>query len=70
MHIKYEGHSKRKKKKVYHSNFVVFITKTYHLKDGQVFFPPQILLHFWTHCGEHIVSVHDYVHEGIQETEE
>lgn len=36
-----------------------------HLQQRQIFLPPQILLHFGSHCGQHIVRVHDDVHERI-----
>lgn len=42
----------------------------HHLKNSQVFFPPQILLHFWSHRGEHIVRVHHNVDKCIQEAKE
>lgn len=43
---------------------------TYHLEYGQVFLPPQVLLHMRSDSGQHVIRVHDYVHERIQETEE
>lgn len=36
-----------------------------HLKDSQVFLPPQIFLHFWSHCGQHIVRVHNDVNKSV-----
>lgn len=44
--------------------------KLYHLHDCQVFLPPQITLYFGSHCGQHIVGVHEDVHEGVQEPKE
>jgi hypothetical protein len=41
------------------------MTFSYHLEDGQIFFPPQVFLHFWSHGGEHIVGVHNNVNECI-----
>lgn len=42
----------------------------HHLQQGQVFLPPQVLLDFGSHRGEHVVSVHDDVHERVEEAEE
>lgn len=39
---------------------------SYHLQGSQVFLPPQVSLHLRTHCGEHVVGVHNYVDESIQ----
>lgn len=41
-----------------------------HLDDGEVLLPPKVFLHRWTHGGQHVVRVHDDVHECVQETEE
>lgn len=44
--------------------------KLYHLHDCQIFLPPQITLYFGSHCGQHVVGVHEDVHEGVQEPKE
>lgn len=44
--------------------------KLNHLQNGEIFLPPQIFLYFGSHSGQHVIGVHDDVHEGIQETEE
>lgn len=41
-----------------------------HLKDGQIFFPPKIFLHRWSHGSQHVVCVHDNMHECVQEAKE
>lgn len=41
-----------------------------HLEDGQVLFPPQVLLHLWPHGGKHVISVHHNVNSGVEESEE
>lgn len=41
-----------------------------HLEGRQVPFPPDVLLVLGTHRGHHVVEVHDYVHEGIEQREE
>lgn len=42
----------------------------YHLEHGQVFLPPQVLLHLWPDGGQHVVRVHNDVHERVEQTEE
>lgn len=42
----------------------------HHLDEGQVLLPPQILLHFGSHGGQHIVGVHQNVDECVEEAEE
>lgn len=42
----------------------------YHLEHGQVFLPPQVLLHLRSDGGQHVVRVHDDVHERVEQTEE
>lgn len=44
--------------------------KLYHLHDCQIFLPPQITLYSGSHCGQHVVGVHEDVHEGVQEPKE
>lgn len=41
-----------------------------HLEGREVLLPPDELLVFGTHGGHHVVEVHDYVHEGIEQCEE
>lgn len=38
-----------------------------HLHHCQVLLPPQVLLHLGSHGGQHVVGVHEDVHEGVQE---
>lgn len=38
------------------------------LDPCHVLLPPQVLLVFGSHGGQHVVEVHDYVHEGVEET--
>lgn len=40
--------------------------EAYHLEYGQVFLPPQVLLHLGPEGGQHVVHVHDDVHERVQ----
>lgn len=42
----------------------------YHLEGSEVFLPPQVFPHVRAHRSEHVVRVHDDVHEGIQQPEE
>lgn len=49
-------------KKYYH--------KLHNLHSGQMFFPPEILLHMRSECSQHIVSVHEDVDETVDETKE
>lgn len=32
--------------------------------------PPQVFLEFWSHRGQHVVEVHDDVHEGVDNADE
>jgi len=41
-----------------------------HLHDREVLLPPQVLLHLGAHRGQHVVGVHEDVHEGVQESKE
>lgn len=43
---------------------------TYHLQVGDPVFPPQILLEFWSHGGQHVVEVHDNVHKWVDDANE
>lgn len=47
----------------HHSN------KLHHLKQSQVLLPPEIGLHLWSHCGKHIVEVHNDMNDDIKESE-
>lgn len=49
---------------------VVTIEFTYHLQSSKVLFPPEIFPHMRAHRWEHVVTVHDYMHEGIEQAEE
>lgn len=51
-----------------YNDVVLFVT--YHLEGGQILLPPDVLLVFGTHCCYHIVEVHDYVNEGVEQSEE
>lgn len=42
----------------------------HHLQTSQVLFPPEVLLILRAHRGQHVVEVHDYVNERVQESEE
>lgn len=42
----------------------------YHLQHGEILLPPEVLLYLRSHGGQHVVRVHDDVHEGIQQAEE
>lgn len=42
----------------------------YHLEHSQVFLPPEVLLHLRTNSGQHVVRVHDDVHERVEQPEE
>lgn len=44
--------------------------KLSHLQDRQPFLPPQIFLHVWTHCCEHVVKVHNDVNESVDKSKE
>ena len=41
-----------------------------HLQGGHVLLPPDVLLVLWAHGGQHVVSVHEDVHESVEQTEE
>lgn len=41
-----------------------------HLHHSQVFLPPEVALHLGSHGGQHVVGVHEDVHEGVQEAKE
>ena len=41
-----------------------------HLEASQVLLPPEVGLHLRAESGEQIVRVHDYVNEGVEQTEE
>jgi len=43
---------------------------THHLQTGDVLFPPQVLLNARPQCSQQVIRVHDYVHEGVDQTEE
>jgi len=42
----------------------------YHLEHSQVFLPPEVLLHLRTYGCQHVVRVHDDVHERVEQPEE
>jgi hypothetical protein len=44
--------------------------KLSHLQDCDVFLPPQVFMHYWSHRGEHVVGVHHDVDARVEETEE
>lgn len=43
---------------------------TYNLEECQVLFPPQVLLHVRTHGGQHVISVHEDVNEGVDKAQQ
>lgn len=45
-------------------------SKTYHLKSGEIFLPPNEFLVLRAHGSHHVVKVHDDVDECIEQTEE
>lgn len=47
-----------------------YYDKLYNLHDGQVFFPPKILLHMRPERGQHVVGVHKDVDEGVDDAKE
>ena len=56
-----------------HSLFTLrerFIDYTHNLKLSHVFLPPQVLLVLWAQCGEHVVEVHQDVHEVVENVRE
>lgn len=44
--------------------------KRYHLEGGEILLPPDVLLVLWAHRRDHVVEVHDDMHEGVEESEE
>lgn len=46
------------------------VINSYHLECGEVFLPPDELLVFRSHCGDHIVEVHDDMHERVEHGKE
>jgi len=44
--------------------------ETHHLQTGEVFLPPDELLVLGSERGDQVVTVHDNVHEGIEQSEE
>lgn len=44
--------------------------KLNHLESGQVLLPPDVLLIFRAHGGNHVIEVHDDVDERVQESKE
>lgn len=46
------------------------MTKTHHLQRSKVLLPPQIPPHMGAYRRQHVVTVHDDVHERVQQTEE
>lgn len=46
------------------------VSITHHLQVGDPVLPPQVFLEFWSHRGQHIVKVHDDVHEGVDDANE
>lgn len=44
--------------------------KLNHLHHGQIFLPPEITLHSRSHRGQHIVRIHEDVHECVEESKE
>lgn len=40
------------------------------MEGGQVLFPPNIFLIFWSHCTDHVIEVHDNVDESVEKGEE
>ena len=49
---------------------VIVWQTTYKLNFGQVAFPPEVFLHVWSNCCEHVVAIHEYVDEAIRRTRE
>jgi len=41
-----------------------------HLKRGEIFLPPDVLLVLGSHGSHHVVEVHDDVDEGVQQSKE
>lgn len=39
--------------------------KLHHLESGQVLLPPNVFLVFWSHSGNHIIKVHNNMHEPV-----
>lgn len=35
----------------------------HHLECGQMLLPPNVFLVFRAHCGDHVIEIHDNVHE-------
>lgn len=42
----------------------------YHLQGGDVLLPPDVLLEAGSHGSQHVVGVHDDVHEGVDDADE
>lgn len=40
------------------------------MQRGEVFLPPEVLLHLGTEGRQQVIRVHDDMHEGVQHTEE
>ena len=43
---------------------------TYHLEGGEVFLPPDELLVLGSHGSNHVIEVHDNMHECVEQAEE
>lgn len=46
------------------------VSITHHLQVGDPVLPPQVFLEFGSHGCQHVVEVHDDVHEGVDDADE